>query len=112
MMKSMIIGIGFGLLFVYTAHAQDAKVTRGIQVFAEQKCSICHSVAGVGNTKGPLDDVARKVSADEMRQWITNAKEMAAKTKATRKPEMKQFTLPKEDVDALIAYLQTIKGAK
>ena len=34
---------------------------------------------------------------------------MTAKTKATRKPEMKQFNLPKDDLDALVAYLQTMK---
>jgi hypothetical protein len=34
---------------------------------------------------------------------------MTAKTKPTRKPEMKQFNLPKEDVDALVAYLESLK---
>lgn len=34
---------------------------------------------------------------------------MIAKTKPTRKPEMKAFTLLKEDVDALVAYLGTLK---
>ena len=34
---------------------------------------------------------------------------MTAKTKATRKPEMKQFNLPKDDVDALVAYLESLK---
>jgi mono/diheme cytochrome c family protein len=92
------------------AWAQDAKATRGQKVYTDQKCSLCHSIGGHGNPKGPLDDVASKLSADEIRQWITNAKEMTAKTKATRKPEMKQFNLPKDDVDALVAYLQTLKG--
>jgi len=92
------------------ATAQDAKVSRGEKVFTDQKCSLCHSIGGHGNAKGPLDNVGSKLSADEIRQWITNAKEMTAKTKTTRKPEMKQFTLPKDDVDALVAYLQTKKG--
>jgi hypothetical protein len=39
-----------------------------------------------------------------MRAWITDANGMTAKTKATRKPAMKQFALPKDDVDALVAY--------
>jgi mono/diheme cytochrome c family protein len=99
-----------GPLFSSVVRAQDAQITHGKQVFADQKCSICHAVAGKGNTKGPLDDVGSKLSADEIRQWITNAKEMAAKTKAARKPEMKRFTLPKDDVDALVAYLRTLKG--
>jgi len=35
---------------------------------------------------------------------------MTAKTNATRKPEMKSYTLPKDDVDALVAYLSSQKN--
>ena len=90
------------------ASAQDLKA-KGQQVFTDQKCNLCHSIAGKGNAKGPLDDVASKASADDIRAWITDAKTMTAKTKAQRKPEMKQYTLAKEDVDALVAYLSTMK---
>ena len=62
-----------------------------------------------GNKKGPLDGVGAKIKADEIRGWLTDAKGMTAKTKATRKPEMKAYTLPKEDVDALVAYLSALK---
>ena len=34
---------------------------------------------------------------------------MTAKTKAPRKPVMKRYSLPKGDVDALVAYLSTLK---
>jgi mono/diheme cytochrome c family protein len=91
------------------ATAQDAKA-HGEKVFTDQKCSLCHSIGGKGNAKGPLDDVGKKLSADEIRQWITDAKGMTAKSKATRKPEMKAYTLPKEDVDGLVAYLSALKG--
>ena len=36
------------------ASAQDSAA--GAKVFADQKCSVCHSVAGKGNAKGALDD--------------------------------------------------------
>ena len=81
----------------------------GEKVFTDQKCSLCHSIAGKGNAKGNLDDVASRLSADDIRAWITDAKGMTAKLKTTRKPEMKQYTLPKDDVDALVAYLSTLK---
>jgi mono/diheme cytochrome c family protein len=85
----------------------------GARIFGAQKCSMCHSVAGKGNPKGPLDDVGRRLSADEIRQWLTSPKEMATKHNAERKPPMKSFaTLPKEDIDALVAYLVTLKGVK
>jgi mono/diheme cytochrome c family protein len=88
------------------AAAQDA---RGAKVFADQKCALCHSIAGKGNPKGPLDAVGSTLKPDEIRAWITDAKAMTAKTKATRKPEMKQYSLPKDDVDALVAYLSGLK---
>ena len=53
--------------------------------------------------------MGRKLKVDEIRQWITDAKGMTAKTKAERKPEMKAFTLPNDDVDALVAYLSALK---
>ena len=97
--------------FATASFAQDAELAKkGEAVYAAQKCSICHSVGGKGNAKGPLDGVAAKLSADEIHQWIVAAPEMTAKTKAPRKPPMKSYaSLSKEDVDALVAYLQTLK---
>lgn len=34
---------------------------------------------------------------------------MTKKAKAERKPVMKAYSLPKEDVDALVAYMQSLK---
>ena len=90
------------------ASAQDLKA-KGEKVYADQKCSLCHSIAGKGNAKGSLDGVGAKMKADEIRAWITDANGQTAKTKATRKPAMKQYTLPKDDVDALVAYLSSLK---
>jgi len=92
-----------------TAAAQDAKVTRGAQVYAEQKCSLCHSIGDRGNKKGPLDEVGSTRTAEELHAWIVDAKGMTVKTKAPRKPEMKNYDLPKADVDALVAYMATLK---
>ena len=92
-----------------TAAAQDAKVAHGEKVYADQKCALCHSIGDKGNKKGPLDGVASKLKADELREWIVDAKGMAEKTKAPRKPLMKSYNLPKEDVDALVAYMMTLK---
>ena len=90
-----------------SAAAQDA----GAKVYEAQKCSVCHSIAGKGNTKGALDAVGTKLSAAEIREWIVDPVGMAAKHKATRKPVMtaKYATLPKEDLDALVAYMVSLK---
>lgn len=107
-MRAAVMVLAFGLGAAGVAFGQDAKA-KGEQVFVAQKCSLCHSIAGKGNAKGSLDGVGSKLSADELRNWIVDAKGMTAKTKATRKPEMKQYSLPKDDVDALVAYLGSLK---
>ena len=98
------------VLFMFADATFGQDVARGKQVFTDSKCSVCHSIDGQGNKKGPLDGVGAKLSAADIRQWITSAPEMAAKVKADRKPPMKAYAdLPKADVDALVAYLQTLK---
>lgn len=110
-MRSVVVLVFGAVLTGSSAFAQDAKlIERGQKVYVEQKCSNCHSVAGKGNKKGPLDEVGSKLSADEIREWIVNAPEMTKKAKAERKPVMKSYPkLPKEDVDALVAYMQSLK---
>ena len=108
-MRSIVLTLGLSIGIAAAAAAQDAKVAKGQQVYTDQKCSLCHAIAGKGNAKGSLDGVATKLTADEIRSWIVDAKGMTAKTKSTRKPEMKSYTLPKDDVDALVAYLGTLK---
>ena len=89
--------------------AQDAKA-RGEKLYVDQKCALCHSIGGKGNVKGPLDGVGSKLSPEEIRQWLVDPKAMTAKTKAERKPPMRSYaTLPKEDVDALVAYMSSLK---
>ena len=108
MVRRVVAVVVLGLSVAASAVAQDPKA-QGEKIFTDQKCTLCHSIAGKGNAKGPLDDVGSKLSADEIRAWITDAKAMTAKTGAARKPEMKHYTLPKEDVDALVAYLSSLK---
>jgi mono/diheme cytochrome c family protein len=103
---SCLIAVTVGL--AVPVMAQDAKAT-GEKIYAEQKCSVCHAIAGKGNAKGPLDDVGSRLTPEDIRAWLTDAKAMTVKTKAPRKPEMKAYTLTKDDVDGLVAYLMTMK---
>ena len=111
-MKRVLIGIvgaAVVAMFASTASAQDT--AKGAKVYADQKCSICHSIAGKGNPKGSLDEVGSKLTAAEIHDWIVKPTEMSAKAKADRKPPMpaKYASLPKEDLDALVAYLASLK---
>ncbi|MGB2716574.1 MAG: cytochrome c [Vicinamibacterales bacterium] len=98
-------------LIAAPAAAQDAaKIAQGQKVYAANKCGTCHSVAGKGNKKGPLDEVGTKLTEAEIREWIVNPKEMTKKTNAKRKPLMKEHPkLTPADVDALVAYMQSLK---
>ena len=116
-MKRILIGTLSAVVlvgFAAAASAQDAKIAKGQKLFTDQKCTLCHSIEGKGNAKGPLDGVGSKLSADEIRQWITDPATMATKAKADRKPAMstmaaKYKALSKDDVDALVAYLSSLK---
>src|SRR5580765_1957008 len=90
--------------FASSAAAQDQ--ARGVKVYADQKCSVCHAIAGKGNAKGALDGVGSKLTSAEIHEWIVDPVGMTAKSKAARKPVMaaKYAALPKEDLDALVAY--------
>lgn len=97
------------LLSAGNAAAQD-KVEKGMKVYGEQKCSMCHSIDGKGNAKGPLDGVGSKLKAEEVREWLVEPAEMSKKANAQRKPPMKAYaTLPKDDLDALVAYMMSLK---
>ena len=94
------------------SQAQDADlIKKGAQVYTAQKCQMCHSIAGKGGKQSPLDGVGSKLSAAEIREWIVDPIEMAKKVKSTKKPPMakKYDKLPAGDIDALVAYMQSLK---
>ena len=103
------VALGVVLAPSLAAAGQDAK--RGQEVYAAQKCQGCHNIAGKGYKANTLDGVGKKLSADEIRSWITMPKAMATKTKATGKPPMpdRYAKLPAADIDALVAYMLTLK---
>ena len=106
---SRVVAVALGFIVASAAVASAQSADAGKKVYDANKCGVCHSVAGVGNKKGPLEDSAAKLSADQIRQWIVDAPGMAAKSNAARKPPMKAYPLPKEEVDALVAYVQSLK---
>ena len=87
-----------------------AQIERGKELYGSQGCKLCHSVEGKGNPKGALDGVGSKLDDKQIRAWLVTPKEMAAKAKAERKPPMKAYDkLPAADLDALVAYVSSLK---
>ena len=86
-------------------------VEKGTAVYAAQKCSICHAIAGKGNKTNPLDGVGSKLAAEDLHAWIVKPVEAAAKAKSTKKPPMpdRYSKLPAADIEALVAYMQSLK---
>jgi mono/diheme cytochrome c family protein len=90
--------------------AQDAaQLELAKKVYVAKKCANCHSIAGKGNKKGPMDEVGSKLSEAEIREWLVNPVEMTKKTKADRKPVMKATNLTGADLDAMVAYMLSLK---
>ena len=95
-----------------SARAQDAKqIEAGKKVYEAQKCSTCHMVAGKGNKMSSLDGVGTKLPAADIKRWITNTAEMEVKLPKppTVKMSSKKYALKDADLDALVAYLGSLK---
>jgi mono/diheme cytochrome c family protein len=100
------------LMMAGPASAQDKNKDRAMQIFVAQKCTQCHSIAGKGNKKGQLDEVGKKLTATQIREWIVDPVGTAAKTTPppTRKPPMKKKAIPGDEIDVLVNYLASLKG--
>ena len=86
------------------AKPDAAKIEKGAKVYAAQHCTMCHSIAGKGNKANPLDDVASKWKVEDLRKYIVSPKAMKPDSKMKAYP-----SLPPEDLDALVAYLSSLK---
>ncbi len=99
-----LLVVAVSIIGVATMLSLDAASDHGKEVFAVQKCSMCHSVDGVGGKMKALDGVGSKLKANEVRRWIVTPKEMKAGVIMKAYPD-----LPDQDLDDLIAYLMSLK---
>ena len=113
-MKSILITLvsTVFLASATTLSAQDAKqIEAGKKIYEAQKCATCHMIAGKGNKMYPLDGVGAKLSAADIKRWFTHTAEMEAKLPKppTLKMSSKKVDLKDPDLDALVAYMQSLK---
>jgi len=96
---------------VASAGQDAAAVKRGEAVYTAQKCQGCHAIGGKGYKANALDGVGKKLTTDQIREWILHPKDMATKAQSKAKPPMpdKFSKLPQADIDALVAYMQSLK---
>ena len=86
-----------------TVFSQGIAADQGKEVFAAQKCSLCHSIAGVGGDVA-LDGVGARVKPDDFKKRIKAPKEVKADSGMKAYPN-----LPEKDINNLVVYLQTLK---
>jgi cytochrome c2 len=104
-MKSAIILTGTLILFcAVVVFCQGGASDRGRDVYAMQKCALCHSIAGIGGKKMALDNVGSKLKPEEMRKWIRTPKSMNGDSTMKSYPN-----LPEKDLNDLVAFLLTLK---
>lgn len=92
--------------------AQDPRqIEAGRKIYTAEGCAKCHMIAGRGNRMFPLDGVGTKLSADEIRRWLTNTREMEdALPKAPAiKMSTRKYDFNDADLAAVVAFLQSLK---
>jgi mono/diheme cytochrome c family protein len=112
MKRSILVAVLVSFSAATAAAQSNATAQQGAALFTTLKCTMCHSVAGKGNAKGPLDSLTAKNKADYIREWLQDPEGMRVKTKASRTPAMKPSQLTPEQIEALVVYLMSVKPAK
>jgi mono/diheme cytochrome c family protein len=112
MKRFVLAGVCVAVAAGSSAAAQvSARLAAGRRVYDDKKCVVCHMIDGQGNRMFPLDGVGSRLTAADLRKWLTSPAEMEAKL--DRQPAIrmssKNYNLKDADLDALVAYLQTLK---
>jgi len=83
---------------------------RGRAAYAQHNCATCHSIAGTGNPRYPLDGTGDRWEPDELRDWIVGTG-VAAETlsPAMRRRKQRYQSMPAEELSALVHYLSGLK---
>jgi Cytochrome c. len=82
----------------------DPKIERGKAVYDETGCATCHAIGGIGGSIGPsLDKIGSKYDAEKLKGILLNPKTLNPNT------VMPPFEGSEEDLEALVAYLLSLK---
>lgn len=106
MKSATIIAVAGALILSCAAvsFSQENASERGREVYAMQKCALCHSISGIGGKKLPLDRVGSRLKPEDMRKWIRTPKSMKGESTMKAYPN-----LPEKDLNDLIAFLMTLR---
>ncbi|ODU47987.1 cytochrome c [uncultured Aquimonas sp.] len=90
--------------------ADAALLARGREVVLTNDCLMCHSIAGEGSPRSPLDGVGSRLSETEILHFAI-ADESVQDDLSPRAIKAKRdyAELPQEDLQAMAAYLASLK---
>lgn len=109
MMKRMLVTAVFAALVAAPAVADEAQVAKGKALTAKYNCKMCHAVGGQGGKLAkPLDGVIDRRDDAALRRILTDPQ----KELPPGKVKMPKVAWATGDVDAVIAYLHTLKAPK
>lgn len=81
----------------------------GRGLFEEQGCMRCHSIAGRGSSRNPLDGVGARMGRGELRDWITGSGEAQQElSPGVLEVKRRYAALPADQLDALVNYLTSL----
>ena len=86
------------------------RIEAGLQIYSKLTCARCHSIAGKGNPRNPLDDVGARHNAQALRDWITGADELQ-RVLPERAFKIKQGykKVASENLDVLVIAMQSLR---
>ena len=85
------------------------QIETGRQVYQQQSCALCHSIAGQGNPRNPLDNVGEKHSPEALRDYIIGADGLQnILPEYSLKLKQRYQLLPPDELNALIIYLRSL----
>ena len=104
--------VGAALVALTGLLAQSPQqIEAGRRIYESEKCRTCHQVAGQGNSLSPLDGVGDRLTADDIRRWLTDTRAM--ENALSRRPAIRmssrEYDFSDQELDALVAYLLTLK---
>ncbi len=104
---AVLAGISIVTLSGY-AVAQDAKLAaKGQELSVKNHCSMCHLIDGKGGKIGkPLDGVSTRLDAATIKAILADP----LKELPNEKVKMPKVAWQPGDIDAVVAYLQTLKA--
>ena len=92
---------------IASAQADEDQIAKGKSLVEKFKCSICHAIDGKGGKTGkPMNGIAEGKTDEYLKGSLLTPKETI--DPKTKMPSYKD-KMTDEEVDAVIAYLKTLK---